>query len=113
MKKLTFCFLLLACLLSCAVLAEEGKPLYAVKDENGLWGYIDCKGNLVIPGTYTWAEDFRGNYALARLIPEGEPVTEYGYFGIIDVYGQWVLPPEYYHVWCLPKSSDFRLLFQQ
>lgn len=107
MKKLTFCFLLLACLLSCAVLAEEGKPLYAVKDENGLWGYIDCKGNLVIPGTYTWAEDFRGNYALARLIPEGEPVEEYGYFGIIDTSGQWVLPPAYYDVLSVSDSGDW------
>ena len=59
MKRCFFIFLLILCLLPYLAWAEEGKPLYAVKDENGLWGYIDCKGKLIIPGTFTWAEDFR------------------------------------------------------
>ena len=60
MKRTLLIYILLIFLLPCfAVAADEGKPLFAVKDENGLWGYIDCKGNLVIPGTFTWAEDFR------------------------------------------------------
>ena len=107
MKRCFFIFLLILCLLPYLAWAEEGKPLYAVKDENGLWGYIDCKGNLVIPGTFTEAEDFRGDYALVRLIPEGEPVEEYGYFGIIDVYGQWVLPPEYYDILSYSDSGNY------
>ena len=107
MKRCFFIFLLILCLLPCLAVAEEGKPLYAMKDENGLWGYIDCKGKLVIPGTFTWAEDFRGNYALARLISEGEPVEEYGYFGIIDASGQWVLPPAYYDVLSVSDSGDW------
>ena len=106
MNRCFFIFLLILCLLPCLTAAEEGKPLYAVKDENGLWGYIDCKGNLVFPGTFTYAGDFRGNYALVRLIPEGEPETEYGYFGIIDVSGQWVLPPAYYDILSYSDSGN-------
>lgn len=87
--------------------AALGNPLYAVQDDNGLWGYIDSQGNVVIPCTYTWAEDFRGGYALARLIPEGEPETEYGYYGIIDASGQWVLKPEYYDVLSQSDSGDW------
>ena len=87
--------------------AEEGKPLYAVKDDNGLWGYIDCKGNLVIPGTFTWAEDFRGDYALARQVPEGEPMQDEGYYGIIDLAGKWVLPPEYAEILSQSDSGDY------
>lgn len=107
MKRCFIVFLLLIYLLPCLAWAEEGKPLYAVKDKNGLWGYIDCKGNLVIPGTFTWAEDFRGDYALARLIPDGEPVTEYGFFGVIDSSGRWVLPPEYYEILSISDSGNY------
>ena len=107
MKRCMVVFLLMICLLPCLAGAEEGQPLYAVKDENSLWGYIDCKGKIVIPGTFTWAEDFRGDYALVRLIPEGEPVEEYGYFGIVDSSGEWVLPPEYYDVLSVSDSGDW------
>ena len=86
---------------------EEGKSLYAVKDENGLWGYIDCKGNLVIPGTFTWAEDFRGDYAMVRQIPDGEPIENQGYYGVIDIAGQWVLPPAYYEILSESDSGDY------
>lgn len=86
MKKMLFGLLLILCLLPLTALTEEGKPLYAVKDENGLWGYIDCKGNLVIPGTFAEAEDFRGNYALVRQ-------DWGGLYGIIDAKGEWALPP--------------------
>ena len=70
MKRI-WILLLALCLLPLSVCAEEGKPLIAVKGENGLWGYIDCRGNPVIPCTFTWAEDFRGDYALACQYPDG------------------------------------------
>lgn len=123
MKRCFFIFLLILCLLPYLAWAEEGKPLYAVKDENGLWGYIDCKGKLVIPGTYTWAEDFRGDYALACQFPEGftpekDHVGTYdlpdgrwmppeGLSGIIDTTGQWVLPPEYSDVLSSDESACY------
>ena len=124
MKRTLIIFILLICLLPCfAVAADEGKPLFAVKDENGLWGYIDCKGNLVIPGTFTWAEDFRGEYALACQYPEGfvksdDSFGEYelpdgrsmpsnGFYGIIDIDGQWVVAPEYEEVYSSDEGANY------
>jgi len=123
MKRMLIIVLLTLCLLPCLVLAEEGKPLYAVKDENGLWGYIDCKGNLLIPGTFTWAGDFRDGYALACQFPQGFTPEENhvgtynlpdgrwmppeGLFGIIDTTGQWVVPPEYNDVLSSDEGSSY------
>ena len=44
MKKLMIFCLLAICLLSLPAAAEAGKPLYAVEDINGKWGYIDNEG---------------------------------------------------------------------
>lgn len=123
MKRCFFIFLLILCLLPYLAWAEEGKPLYAVKDESGLWGYIDCRGNPVIPCTFTWAEDFRGDYALAcqypdGFVPEEDHVGTYhlpngqwmppeGLAGIIDTSGQWVVPPEYNDVLSSDEGADY------
>ena len=69
LKRLLFLLLmslLAVCLVSLTAVAEAGKPLYAVEDVNEKWGYIDSEGNLVIPFTFSYAEDFRGDYALVR-----------------------------------------------
>ena len=58
-------FLLTAVPLSLPSCASTGEPLYAVREPNGLWGYIDRQGVQVIPGTFTYAEDFQGGYAVA------------------------------------------------
>lgn len=45
----------------------EAKPfssgLMAVRGENGLWGYVNSKLELVIPHQFQYAYDFYGNYA--------------------------------------------------
>ena len=98
MKKLLIgC--LLACLFGLTATAEAGKPLYAVEDVNEKWGYIDSEGSLVIPFTFSFAEDFRGSYALVRQFPEDMMTyEENGFYGIIDQTGAFVLPPEYYDI---------------
>ena len=115
---------LIFCLFSCGAAADAGKPLYAVKDENGLWGYIDSRGTLVIPGTFSWAEDFRGDYALACQYPEGYalprnretgllPLGEgrwmqpWGLNGIINTQGEWVVPPEYFDILSNDEGSCY------
>jgi len=116
MKRLLFAVLLLLWLPPC--LAQAGEPLFAVRGENGYWGYIDGQGQPVISFQFVWAEDFRGDYALASQFPAGfEPEAEHfgtyalpdgrfmppeGFFGVIDRSGQWVVPPEYEDV----LSSD-------
>lgn len=113
-------FLLTAVPLSLPSCASAGEPLYAVREPNGLWGYIDRQGVPVIPGTFTYAEDFRGGYAVACrypdgfALPEGEETQplyrlssgEYmrytGLEGIINARGEWIVPPEYFTI----RGSD-------
>ena len=113
-------FLLTAVPLSLPSCASAGEPLYAVREPNGLWGYIDRQGVPVIPGTFTYAEDFRGGYAVACrypdgfALPEGEETQplyrlssgEYmrytGLEGIINGRGEWIVPPEYFTI----RGSD-------
>jgi len=122
MKRI-WILLLALCLLPLSVHAEEGRPLFAVKGENGLWGYIDSRGNLVIPCTFAWAEDFRGDYALACQYPDGfvpdkDHVGTYhlpngqwmppeGLAGVIDASGQWVVPPEYNDVLSTDEGANY------
>lgn len=74
--------------------AEEGGRLYPAKDdETGLWGYIDGRAEWAIPPQFSWAGEFRGNYALVT--PAGEDPWEMGHDGIIDRQGGWVLEPKY------------------
>ncbi len=100
--------LLAVCLLGLTAAAEAGKPLYAVEDVNEKWGYIDSEGSLVIPFTFSYAEDFRGDYALVRQFPE-DMVTyeEYGFYGIIDQTGAFVLPAEYYDINSVEDAGDY------
>ena len=93
MKKLLI-LCLLACLFGLTATAEAGKPLYAVEGDEGRWGYIDCQGQLVIPFAFSYAEDFRGSYALVRQFPDDRYYKD-GYYGIIDQTGAFVLLPEY------------------
>ena len=87
---------LLACLFGLTAAAEAGKPLYAVEDVNEKWGYIDSEGSLVIPFSFSYADDFRGDYALVRQFPDGTNIYEEdGFYGIIDQTGGFILPPEY------------------
>jgi len=48
------------------------------------WGFIDRKGNIVIPPFFDFAEDFADGRAL---------VENDGLWGIIDEQGKWVMPP--------------------
>ena len=98
-KRLLIMMLLALCMAPSPAWAEEGRPLYAVKDKNGLWGFIDCKGNLVMPGTFTWAKDFRGDYALARQDGSGR-------YGIINAQGEWILPPVYEDIMSVSDSGE-------
>lgn len=53
---------------------------------NGLWGYIDQKGELILPYQWSYCGDFRGNgYALV--------CTKSGKYGIISLNGDYMLYP--------------------
>ncbi len=55
-------------------------------EENGLYGYINERGEVVIPPTFKEATDFEDKYAWARID---------GKFGCIDNLGKFVLKPQY------------------
>lgn len=123
-RILVFCLIVIT-LLPLNACALAGEPLYAIRDTNGLWGYIDNQGTLVIPGTFTNAEDFRGSYAIACQYPEGfvllegeeiDPLYkldngEYmkytGLEGIIDASGKWVVDPEWFSIMSGDEGPDF------
>ena len=98
MKKIGWLLMVLALLLPLGALSEAGRPLYAVKGDNGKWGYIDSTGQWAIPPQYDEAGDFRGDYAVASMLPDSaDPEDEYAETldGIIDLSGAWVLEPKY------------------
>lgn len=70
--------------------AELGKPcLSAYNSEE--YGFLDERGRVVMPPQFTYAEDFRGDYALVEVDSrvDGEKL-----YGIIDSNGQWAYAPD-------------------
>lgn len=64
---------------------ENHIPLFRIY-ENGLYGYIDSTGKIVIPPKYKNAGEFSEGLA---------PVRENGYYGYIDETGKYVIDPQY------------------
>ena len=70
--------------------AGAGKPKYAYRGENGLFGYIDEKGHVVMPPQFAYANDFEGHFASVKVFSE----VAYTRDGLIDTDGQWVVYPD-------------------
>ena len=62
--------------------------------KNGLWGYINTKGVVVIPFQFRSAKPFSDNPELAPVekVDAGEKA-----WGYIDLKGNWIIPPSYYN----------------
>ncbi len=58
-----------------------------VDDEEGLWGYRDRTGKIVIPCRFYFAYDFAEGMALV--------MTEDNKYGFIDLEGRLVIPYQY------------------
>jgi len=56
--------------------------------QNGLWGFIDRTGSIVITPQYSEAHEFQNGFAAVRSVRTGK-------FGLIDRSGHLVLPAEY------------------
>ena len=71
----------------CACAEED--MLYPACGEEELWGYINIRGEWVIPPQYGAAYDFgKARYTVASTVD--------GYDGIIDRQGNWVVEPHYF-----------------
>jgi len=62
--------------------------LYAIRDQNGLCGYMDANGHVVIAPVYAHAERFSEGLAAVR--------TSEGLYGYIDTLGKMVIAPQFY-----------------
>ena len=83
---------------------EYGYPsenLICVRMENGLWGYIDRQGNMVIEPRFEWANNFENGYAV---------VCEDSHRGIIDKSGAYFCRPKYDSIWQLYGKSGGYIL---
>lgn len=81
--KLIFLFLLFRILPSFGQVAQE--VLFPIQ-ENGLWGYIDSTGTVIIPFRFLSAGDFSEGLAPVRLV---------GRYGYISTTGEMVIPVKF------------------
>ena len=111
MKKLLALLLAVCVVMGCAgAMADEApSALYPIR-ENGLWGYMNRAGEVVIEPQFAEAESFTSSTAIvAQTQQNGKPV-----FGIIDQHGTPVVPIEYeqiedcgpYYVVCDTEDWD-------
>ena len=106
MKRLLLVCVVIMCLVPVGGWAEssvtEVEPLFPACGENGKWGYINREGDFLIQPQFDGASDFRGNYAVIAVYPDGFTLTEETDWasipdceGVIDRNGSIVLQPTY------------------
>lgn len=82
-----FLFLPLFCL-------AENADLFPVYDEtSGKWGYQNTTGQWVIPPSFDEADPFLASYACVSV---DKNQHAYNRYGIINIDGRMIVPPEYY-----------------
>lgn len=59
------------------------------------WGFIDSKGQFVIPPQFGWVGDFSDGLAVVTSTPESDFWNKETLFGFIDKSGLYVLPEEF------------------
>ena len=92
MKRLMLVWVMILCLMPLGGWAEEetAQALYPIR-ENGLWGYMNRAGEVVIEPQWAKLSPWYGDYAAAT--PDGQ------HWGIIDRSGEAILPFEYQIDW--------------
>ena len=90
MKRLVLVLLMILSLTPLGGMAEEEPSsfLYPIR-ENGLWGYMNRAGEVVIEPQWARAWPFEGSTALVSTAEDDNS------YGIIDRQAEWVLEPEY------------------
>ena len=78
MKRLMLVWMMILCLVPLGVWAEEeaSEPLFPAMGENEKWGYINRGGEFVIAPQFDYAQEFRGNYAVVTVYPNGFTPSE-------------------------------------
>ena len=67
--------------------------------EDGLYGYMDTMGNIIIKPQFLIADDFQGDMAKVAIAKDGflrhSDVGQYYLYGYIDITGDLVIPYQY------------------
>lgn len=74
---------------------EESSPLLIPIKKNGLWGYSDINGNIVIEPKYREGDSFKEGLAVIKDFNEEKAVNKYG---VINIKGDSVIKPEYDYI---------------
>ncbi len=99
MKRLTLVCVMILCMLPLSIATAEpdesiNDTWFAVRGENGLYGYIDRQGEWMIAPQYVFADTyFTGDYIRVGMDELSIGVGKRQ--GVIDRQGNWILPPEY------------------
>ncbi|MBR3100117.1 MAG: WG repeat-containing protein, partial [Clostridia bacterium] len=64
-RLILVCLMILTLCLSVSLAEEEAQPLYPIR-ENGLWGYMNRAGEVVIEPQWMKAETFSGGVAIVE-----------------------------------------------
>jgi hypothetical protein len=77
--------------------AKQYGNVYVVSNYNGEWAVLDSEDKEIVPfGKYNWIDGF--DHELARVKVRNR-YTGKSKWGIIDMHGNEVLPPEYDEIW--------------
>ena len=87
MKRMMLVWVMMLCLLPLGARAEEetAPALYPIR-ENGLWGFMNMAGEVVIEPQWKQVQRFAGDYALVTTLESQ--------YGLIDRCGQYVVEPQ-------------------
>ena len=111
MKRLILVWLMILCLVPLGGWAEEETTpaLYPIR-ENGLWGYMNRAGEVVIEPQWATVWPFDGDMALVSTFPVSDSsYLSYG-DGVIDRNGQYLIAPQD-HVTIEDYSHAYRICF--
>ncbi len=92
MKRLMLVWMMILCLLPVGGWADETADALCLFRENGLWGYMNQAGEVVIEPQFVEAEPFRGGYAVVCPITLAD--SQCTWRGIIDISGNWAFRPD-------------------
>ena len=110
MKRLMLVCMMILCLVPIGGWAEEEtQPLYPIR-ENGLWGYMNRRGEVVIEPQWVKVWPFDGDTALVSAVPVGENSNPSHGNAVIDRKGQYLIAPQD-HVTVEDYSHAYRIVF--
>ena len=77
---------------------DKQEVLYPFETDDGMWGYKDNAGNVIVDPIYYWAEEFYDDRALVRKSPGGD-------YGYINNKGNEVIQCKYFEAYSFSNGA--------